>query len=129
MKRITVVLAMLTLLAGLVFAEAAINGKWVSERKVDRDGQSFTIIQTFDLKADGPKLTGKATMKFGDMEPREMDIQDGKITGDKVSWTTTMQTPNGDFKMLYTATVTGDSLKGEVARDGGDARPFEAKRK
>ena len=129
MKRITAVFAMLTLLAGLVLAEAAINGKWVSERKVDRDGQSFTIHQTFDLKADGPKLTGKMTMQFGDMEPREMEIQDGKITGDKVSWTTTMQTPNGDFKMLYTATITGDSLKGEVARDGGDARPFEAKRK
>lgn len=129
MKRITAVFGMLILLAGLVLAESAINGKWESERKIDRDGQSFTIIQTFDLKADGPKLTGKATMKFGDMEPREMDIQDGKITGDKVSWTTTMQTPNGDFKMLYTATITGDSLKGEVARDGGDARPFEAKRK
>ena len=98
MKRITALFAMLTLLAGLVLAEAAINGKWVSERKIDRDGQSLTIIQTFDLKADGPKLTGKATMQFGDMEPREMEIQDGKITGDKVSWTTTMQTPNGRFQ-------------------------------
>src|SRR3954454_4899376 len=118
---------MLTFLPGLVLAEAAINGKWVSERKIDRDGQSFTIIQTFDLKADGPKLTGKATMQFGDMEPREMQIQAGKISGDKVCWTTTMQTPNGDFKMLSTAPSTADALKGEVARDGAYARPFEAK--
>jgi hypothetical protein len=116
------------LLAGLA-AAAAIDGKWVSERKMERDGQSFTIIQTFDLKADGNKLTGSLTMAFGDMEPRKMDIADGKVDGNKFSFTVTMSTPNGEFKTVYEGTVEGDMLKGTAAREGGQGRPFEAKKK
>lgn len=118
----------LFLLAGLA-AAAAIDGKWVSERKMERDGQSFTIIQTFDLKADGSKLTGNLTMAFGDMEPRKMDIADGKVDGNKFSFAVTMSTPNGEFKTVYEGTVEGDTLKGTAAREGGQSRPFEAKKK
>lgn len=121
------VAACLLLLASA--ALAAIDGKWVAERKMERDGQSFTIIQTFDLKSDGSKLTGTLTMQFGDMEPRTVEIKDGKLEGDKFSFTTTMSTPNGDFKTTYTGTVEGDTLKGNSEREGGQSRPFEAKRK
>ncbi len=117
----------LLLLGGV--ALAAIDGQWVAERKIERDGQSFTIIQTFDLKSDGDKLTGKLTVQFGDMEPRTMEISDGKIDGNKFSFTTVMSTPNGDFKMTYSGTVEGDTLKGTSEREGGEPRPFEAKRK
>ena len=127
MRVIVSTLACLFLLGTL--ALAAIDGKWVSERKMERDGQSFTIIQTFDLKSDGEKLTGKLTMQFGDSEPRSIDLMNGKIEGDKFSFTTVMSTPNGDFKILYSGTVEGDTLKGSAEREGGQARPFEAKRK
>jgi hypothetical protein len=116
------------LLAGLAMA-GSIDGKWVSERKMERDGQAFVIVQTFDLKAEGSKLTGKMTMQFGDMEPREMEIREGKIEGDKFSFSTTMSTPNGEFKSIYSGAVEGDTLKGTSEREGGQARPFEAKRK
>jgi len=116
------------LLAGVALA-AAIDGSWISVRKMERDGQAFTITQTFDLKADGSKLTGTITMAFGDMEPRKTDIKDGKIDGAKFTFTTVMSTPNGDFKMVYQGTVEGDTLKGTAEREGGQARPFEAKRK
>jgi hypothetical protein len=108
---------------------AGVDGKYVAERKMERDGQSFTIIQTFDIKADGSKLTGKVTMQFGDMEPRTVDLTDGKVEGSKVSFTTTMEGPNGAMKMSYKGTVDGDTLKGESIREGGEGRPFEAKRK
>lgn len=108
---------------------AGVDGKYVAERKMERDGQSFTIIQTFDLKADGSKLTGKILMQFGDMEPRAMDIADGKVDGNKVSFSTTMETPNGSMKMSYKGTIDGDTFKGETMREGGEGRPFEAKRK
>ena len=127
MKILVSLCAGLVLLAGT--ALASIDGKWVSERKMERDGQAFTIIQTFDLKADAGKLTGKLTMQFGDMEPRTVDISDGKIEGNKFAFTTVLTTPNGDFKMNYTGTVEGDVLKGSAEREGGQARPFEAKRK
>jgi hypothetical protein len=116
------------LLAGAALA-AAIDGSWISVRKMERDGQALTITQTFDLKADGAKLTGAVTMAFGDMEPRKADVKDGKIDGVKFSFSTTMSTPNGDFKMVYAGTVEGDTLKGTAEREGGQSRPFEAKRK
>ena len=116
------------LLAGVALA-AAIDGSWISVRKMERDGQAFTITQTFDLKSDGGKLTGTLTMAFGDQEPRKADIKDGKIDGAKFSFATVMSTPNGDFKMVYAGTVEGDALKGTAEREGGQARPFEAKRK
>ena len=59
-----------------------------------------------------------------------MDIQDGKIDGDKFSFNTVMSTPNGDMKISYSGTVEGDALKGTSQRQGGgQSRPFEAKRK
>jgi len=128
MKAFFTICICFVLFAGLALA-ASIDGKWVSERKMERDGQSFTIVQTFDLKADGSKLTGKLGMQFGDQEPRTVEIQDGKIDGNKFSFTTMMATPNGDFKMAYSGTLDGDSLKGTAERQGGQARPFEAKRK
>ena len=128
MKLILSVGMCLLLMAGAALA-ASIDGKWVAERKMERDGQSFTIIQTFDLKSDGAKLTGNLTMQFGDMEPRTMEIKDGKVDGNKFSFSTVMDTPNGEFKMNYNGTVEGDTLKGTSEREGGQARPFEAKRK
>jgi hypothetical protein len=127
MRVIVSTLACLFLVGAIAFA--AIDGKWVSERKMERDGQSFTIIQTFDLKSDGEKLTGKLTMQLGDNEPRSIEITNGKIEGSKFSFTTSMSTPNGDFKVLYSGTVEGDTLKGSAEREGGQPRPFEAKRK
>lgn len=129
MKTFLTILTAFALLAGLAFA-AGIDGKWVSERKMERDGQSFTIKQTFDLKSDGAKLTGSIIMAFGDMEPRTAEIKDGKIEGNKFTFKTVMSTPNGEFTSVYEGTVEGDVLKGTTVREGGQGqpRPFEAKR-
>jgi len=107
---------------------ASIDGKWVSERKMERDGQSFTITSKMNLKAEGSKLTGTVQTSFGDNDGPSADVKDGKIEGNKFSFTTTMSTPNGDFKMLWSGTMEGDTLKGTTEREGGQARPFEAKR-
>lgn len=127
MNRILSIAARGLLLAATALA-GPIDGKWVSERKMERDGQSMTIVQTFELKAEGDKLTGKFSMKFGDMEPPPGEIKDGKIDGNTFSFTTLISTPNGDMKMSYSGTVEGSVLKGNAERDGGQARPFEAKK-
>ena len=127
MKTLITLSICLCMLAGLAVA-GPIDGKWVAERKLERDGQSFTITQIFDLKAEGSNLTGKVAMKFGDNEPPAVDVKDGKIDGSKFSFTTVMPTPNGDMKMSYSGTVEGDTLKGTAEREGGQPRPFEAKR-
>jgi len=128
MRILAISLLCLCLLGGIAFA-AAIDGVWVSERKMERDGQSVTIIQTFDLKSDGSKLTGTVSVLFGDQEPRKSDIQNGKVDGNKFTFATVRSTPNGEFKMVYEGTVESDVLKGTSTREGGEPRPFEAKRK
>lgn len=128
MKVITTVLVCLFFLMAGVCMAADIDGKWVSERKIDRNGETLTIVQTFDLKADAGKLAGTVTIKFGDMEPMKADISEGKIDGNKFSFAVVMSTPNGDFKSVYDGTVEGDTLKGNATREGAQARPFEAKR-
>jgi hypothetical protein len=128
MKSLTTLFVCLFLLATSAFA-ASIDGKYVSERKMERDGNTMTIVQTFDLKTDGAKLTGSFTMQFGDMEPRTSQIKDGKVDGNNFSFAVTMQGPNGDMTTQYKGTVEGDTLKGTAMREGGQERPFEAKRK
>ena len=130
MKTYITIFTALVLFAGLAFG-AAIDGKWVSERKMNRNGEEMTIVQTFDLKSDGAKLTGTVSMAMGTMEPRSSEIKDGKLDGNKFSFKTVMTTPNGEMVSVYEGTVEGDALKGTSMREGGQGqpRPFEAKKK
>jgi len=126
MKTLITTLACIALLAGSALADG-IDGKWTSERKMERDGQSMTIKQLFDLKSDGGKIKGSVTVMFGDNEMKA-DVNSGKVDGNKFSFTVTMQTPNGDMKQIYEGTVEGSTIKGTATREGGQARPFEAKK-
>jgi hypothetical protein len=119
----------MSLLLAAILAAAPIDGKWVSERKMERDGQSTTFSQTFDLKSEGSKLTGSITSVFGSREPLTIQIQDGKIDGNKFSFSATYNTPNGDFRLAYAGSVEGNTLKGNVSRGDAEPRPFEATRK
>lgn len=124
-------IAMTLCLAGAALA-ADVTGKWVSERKMTppNGGEERTITTTMDLKADGAKLTGNVTMGMGgQQQPRTTDITDGKVDGNKVSFKVTREGKQGTMVMLYEATVDGDVMKGEAAREGSDRKqPFEAKR-
>jgi hypothetical protein len=82
----------------------------------------------FDLKSSGDKVTGTSTMTTprGD---RSMEISDGKLDGDKFSFTTTFEGPMGTMTTRYEGTVEGDTLKGSSTREGGQRSfPFEAKK-
>jgi hypothetical protein len=124
MKTILSIFVALVLVAGIACA-ASIDGVWVSQRTMGER----TITQTFTLKTDGNTLTGTISVAFGDMEPRVSEIKEGKIDGAKFTFKTVMQTPNGEMTSTYEGTVEGDVLKGTSMREGGQPRPFEAKRK
>jgi hypothetical protein len=128
MKQALYILTAVLLLAAFAVA-GPIDGKWYAERTMERDGEKFTIKQTFDLKSEGATLTGTLTMAFGDMEPRSIPIKEGKIDGNNFSFLTVMETPNGEFKSVYKGTIEGNVLKGTSEREGsGQTRPFEAKK-
>ena len=72
---------------------------------------------------------GEVVFREGDLGTEMYIIQEGKIEGNKFSFNTVTPTPNGDVKTAYSGTVEGNMLKGTAEREGGQARPFEAKRK
>lgn len=122
MKTLTSIVVCFLLAAGIACA-AGIDGKWTSERRMGEN----TIKITFDLKAEGAALTGKMSMQRGE-NAVIADIAEGKIDGNKFSFKVTSEGRNGKTTTAYEGTVEGDTLKGTSAREGGEPRPFEAKR-
>ncbi|MBS1824797.1 MAG: hypothetical protein JST93_05720 [Acidobacteria bacterium] len=106
------------LLAGSMFA-ATIDGKWkaTSEAK-SKKGKSATITTVFDLKSDGGTLTGSVTTGKGRRDVT-MDIKDGKLEGDRFSFTTVQQNKKkGEIKIQWSGSVNGEELKGTSAAGG-----------
>jgi hypothetical protein len=110
-------------LAGFVVAYAAdVTGKWVAQVP-GRDGQ--TREMTINLKADGDKLSGTVSGRGGDTP-----FTDGKIKGDDLSFTVTVNFNGTEAKLLYKGKVAGDEIKFTRSRDGGGqpGQEFIAKR-
>ena len=63
-----------------VFA-ADVNGTWKAEFETQRGLQKYT----FTLKQDGTKVTGKVNVDT-DGEKREVELKDGKIEGESVTF-------------------------------------------
>ncbi len=117
MKR---VLTILCLAAAFAFG-ADVNGKWVASVQ-GRDGQAREV--TYNFKADGSALTGTVTGMRGDM-----DITDGKIDGDKISFKTKAEFNGNTFVLAYQGVVSGDEMKLTQTREGSDrSREITAKR-
>ncbi len=102
-KLVLALAAALALFTNLALA-ADVTGKWVAEVQ-GRDGQTRT--QTYNLKADGSKLTG--TISMGQMGERE--ISNGKVEGDNVSFDVNVEFNGNSMTWKYTGTVSGDQLK------------------
>ena len=101
---------------------ADISGKWTAQVP-GRNGQ--TREQTFNLKADGNTLTGTVSGRMGDTP-----IAEGKIDGDSISFTQTMEFNGNSVKLVYKGTVSGDEIKFTRMREGGEGQgqEFTAKR-
>ncbi len=82
---------------------ADVSGKWRAEFTTP-DGTQRT--NTFTFKQDGAKLTGTVA---GTQD--ETPIQDGKVSGDEISFTA--ERPFGKF--TYKGKVSGDEIKFAVS--------------
>jgi hypothetical protein len=83
--------------------DAQVAGAWDLSAP-GRDGNVMT--QTLTLQQDGTKLTGTLKGQRGDAPVT------GTVSGSNISFSVTRSTPNGDFKIDYTGTVSGDAMKG-----------------
>ena len=109
MKKFLCVCAALILAFTAASAFAAdVTGTWTG-KMAGPNGDGFQI--TFTFKVDGPKLTGTITGPQGD----PMEISDGKVDGDKLSFNISV---NG-MTIKHEGVVTGDTIKLTTKPDGG----------
>ena len=102
----------LTALFASILCAADISGKW----KGTAETQMGTVERTFVFKVDGNKLTGETSSnRFG-----KSTIEDGKIEGDNLSFTITVNFDGNEGKASYKGKVNGDTIKFTVEVQGVD---------
>lgn len=74
------------------------------------------------IVADGEGFKGELRSSMG-----QVPVTDGKIDGDKASWTAKMSQPM-PITLEFSATVSGDTLSGQVKAGGFGAFPFSGAR-
>ncbi|MGH9722398.1 MAG: hypothetical protein ACRD8O_19480 [Bryobacteraceae bacterium] len=110
------------LCAALLVATAAaadISGKWSG----DMPARDTTRPVTFNLKADGEKLTGTMSGPQGDIE-----LKDGKVSGDNLSFKVDLNFGGNAITLMFEGKVTGNEMKMTRKREGGQGQDFTLKR-
>jgi hypothetical protein len=122
MTRFVLAISLLSLLT-LAASAADVNGAWTAQIP-GRQGQ--TMESTITLKTDGEKLTGAIASPRG-----ERPIENGKISGDELSFSQTLEFGGNKVVLLYKGKVAGDEIKFTRTREGGEgqSQEFVAKRK
>jgi hypothetical protein len=107
MKRFYFMLTIMLCVSFMALAAEDATGTW----KGTMDTPMGSQTNTFVLKAEGDKLTGT----MGNEMMGSLPISDGKVDGDKISFSIT-----SDFGVIaYSGTVKGDTLKLTMTVGGG----------
>jgi hypothetical protein len=89
-------------LAVLAYAADA-TGKWTFETQ----GRNGPTTQALNLKQSGSDLTGTLAGGRGG----EVQISDGKVDGDNVSFNVVREFQGNKITIKYTGTISGDEMK------------------
>ena len=73
---------------------------------------------TFSFKVAGDELTGSVTTPAGDLE-----ISEGKVSGEEVSFSTVLPFGDGSMKFVYTGKIAGTEIKFKRELKGGPEAP------
>src|ERR1700676_605456 len=114
-------IAAMAVLLAMTASAADVSGKWVGQMPT-RNGD--TREASFDLKANGDKLTGTMSGPQGGIE-----IKDGKVSGNDISFKVPLEFNGNSFVLIFKGTVCGDQIKFTRGREGADqTQEFTAKR-
>ena len=94
--------AAMLMLSATAYA-ADVDGKWTGTV----DGLAGPTAVTFTFKADGEKLTGSTSTA----DLAETQIKDGKIDGNNISFTVTIDFAGMPFMLSYKGVVSADQIK------------------
>ena len=97
-------------LAAVVAFAADATGKWSFEQQ----GRNGTQTVTLTLKADGDNLTGNISGGRGG----PVDISDGKVSGDAISFTVVREFQGNKLTSKYNGKLSGDELKLTIDAEG-----------
>lgn len=100
-----------TLALALSAFGADLTGKWKGSMQ-GRDGNAREI--SFQFKADAGKLTGSMTGPMGN----EVEISDGKVDGQNLSFKVVLEFNGNAMSLNYTGKLEGDDLKLKMQREG-----------
>ena len=109
--RIAALAGLLLLIAGMLPA-ADVSGTW----KGSFDYNGTAVPLTFDMKADGAALTGSVT----GLPTPKVDIKDGKIDGDALSFWVGIEFQGNPIKLLVKGKVDGDQITFNIGTEGGE---------
>jgi hypothetical protein len=135
MSRKLVFVGLLLLAVSMVAMAADVTGKWTYEqvgRGGGGGGGGTPRVVTLDLKSSGSTLTGTILQPMGGRggggggqaaAPAPVEIKNGKIDGDKISFDVTRETQNGAQTQKFEGTVSGAELKLKITRQGMDGTP------
>jgi hypothetical protein len=101
----------------LALAADAVSGKWTFDLP-GRQGVSRQV--TLNLKADGEKLSGTVLQPMGMRQggsPSPLEIKNGKVQGDAVSFEVVQQGGSGPITTKYDGVVSGGEMKLKIVRE------------
>ncbi len=111
------------LLALVAYSQPAwaedIAGAWKAEFETQRGLQKYTFV----LQPDGATLTGNASVEL-DGETRDVELKEGKIDGDTVSFVETLKIQDREIQITFTGKVSDDGIT--FTRKVGDFGSSEA---
>jgi len=95
-----------------------IAGKWNGSIDPGNGPTSFVL----EIKLDGKKVTGSLTGDYG------TSAIDGEFADDKLTFSITVDTPNGAFTVAFSGTLKDDALTGTADLGQMGSFPFKAER-
>jgi len=97
---------------------AGIDGKWTAEFDSQIGHQKYV----FEFKANGEKLTGKASYERQEQKG-ETALAEGKVAKDEVSFVELLKFQDQEVRIEYKGKVAGDELK--LHRKVGDFAEYD----
>jgi hypothetical protein len=141
LKHVAAIAAFCVLSAAVFAADPSGTWKWTTTGMGGRGGggggdrggaAAQPREQTLTLVAKGGKVTGKLSAPGRGGEPMVVDITNGTVKGDTVSFTVEREFQGNRFVARYSGKVQGDTIKGTIEMPGRDGQTrsvdWEAKR-
>jgi hypothetical protein len=110
LRRYFALIALTGLTAGLLLSADA-GGDW----KASFDFNGAAVPLTFHLKVKDANVTGSVE----GLPTTPIDIKDGKVDGDTISFTATTDYQGNPVKLVYKGKIAGDQIKFSMGTEDG----------